>query len=227
MALPYSARVISVFVETSMALSCPGKKQWRFLRKTWTLWRTKRRRLLRSWQILMLFTCFFPTWLCFVNAFRWRDLWERQRGGRFSLHDWSKPQLFTGVSTRASPKVGIVVYEDTEKYERIELQSSFLLRKAEENGSPAVKIGLKGETRLERLLYGVLVGTLLPFTWLRRKALILCPYILLLNWNLFEERMITWMGTLLWALSSLFLGYWGVPIAVITFLGVWPAGWKG
>jgi len=39
--------------------------------------------------------------------------------------------------------VGIVVYEDTEKYERIELQSSFLLRKAEENGSPAVKIGLK------------------------------------------------------------------------------------
>lgn len=36
--------------------------------------------------------------------------------------------------------------------------------------------------------------------------------------------MITWMGTLLWALSSLFLGYWGVPIVVITFLGC-VAGW--
>jgi len=36
--------------------------------------------------------------------------------------------------------------------------------------------------------------------------------------------MITWVGALLWTLGSLFLGYWGVPIAVITFLGC-VAGW--
>lgn len=176
MALPYSARVISVFVENLHGIKLPWKEAVAFLKKNMNVMKDEAQAIaekLANTDAVYVFSSQRDYVLSMRFAGEISENAKEVAG--FLYMTEANHNFLQGFQHGASPKVGIVVYEDTEKYERIELQSSFLLRKAEENGSPAVKIGLKGETRLERLLYGVLVGDFASIYMAEKKGIDAMP----------------------------------------------------
>lgn len=172
MALPYSARVISVIVENLHGIKLPWKEAVSFLKREMKGIKEKASQIAEN-LVNTDAVYVFSSQRDYVLAMRFAgEISENTKEvAGFLYMTEANHNFLQGFQHGASQKVGIVVYEDTDKYDRIELQSSFLLRKARENGSPSVKIELKGDTRLEKLLYGVLVGDFASIYMAQKKGI--------------------------------------------------------
>ncbi|NPV87943.1 hypothetical protein HPY42_00235 [Coprothermobacteraceae bacterium] len=172
MALPYSARVISVLVEKLYGIKLPWREAATFLKKHMAEIKDVALeiadKLVTADAVYVL-----SSQRDYVLALRFAgEISENTKlvAGYLYMPE-ANHNFLQGFQHGASKTVGIAIYEDTEKHSRVELQSGFLYRKAEENGSPAVKISLKGETRLAKILYGILVGDFASIYMAQKKGI--------------------------------------------------------